>query len=256
MATRAGGYQPGAGSGKTTGSGATPGSSGNRTASSNNAGDATVVTEHGTHDVSGPQNRYSPDKTSTIDSLLKDGYHESAAWVKSLQDKLVKAGLLESGAYTSGLYDEGTLAAYQTLLLRASNYGKTPDETFKLIFESNPTPKGSGGAAGPTFSFQPPDPEQIKQAVKEATPSILGRALSDKESAMLAGEITARLTAAARANFNTDQTGGVASPAFDPQSYIANRAKELHPDEANQYGLIQQGKVFYSMIGAAQEGNG
>lgn len=173
--------------------------------------------------------------------------------IAQMQQELIAAGLLSKKGYKLGKYDEPTRAAYKNLLEYANQSGIDAASALRE-YASTPTVGGDGGSERQPFVAEPLNPLDIKDVIAKTAPDVLGRNLSEDEQNAVVAAYNSILVGAQKTAYNANETGGTAPQPPSVAAFTAQRAKELHPEEADQYGLIQQGKVLYSMIGDFQGG--
>ncbi len=172
--------------------------------------------------------------------------------VKNLQQQLIDAGYLNDKKVLEGVYDAATQRAYKAALLEAS----TLSTTF-LDLVGAKAAAGIGAASGrqrQPFSFQPPDPADVRKIVQAAAVQELGGGLTDDEIGRLTAEIDTRLRSSAQSAYSTNISGGTATSEFDPKEYATQRARELHPGTAKGYGEFTGVQMLLDMIGQPANG--
>lgn len=196
-------------------------------------------------------------------NMLKSLSSRNPATVKALMEKLYAAGFFGNTnakdiAWTDGS-DPRNRAAYAWAIALAVQTDEDRgggvmsfDQFLDQRSKDFAGLVGQGGS-GQKFAFQPQDPAAVRAAIEEVVPKYLGQRLSEGETAALVSEINAKSQQAARAAFNANQNGGVASPAFDPKTYVETRARELHPDLA---GATDRATVAQTFLDAIHAGSG
>lgn len=238
---------------------ATPGSSANQPASGKKKYglDVTVGYEGGgiggdprVRHTGATRNEFQPRMPVTRDlgDVLQAVYRMPKDQVKRLQDRLVGAGLLSRKAITYGVADEDTVAAYEKLLLRASYGHKTPDEALDEAIAAGAPSLDGGGRERAPFSPTVSSPEEIRAALDQAVPAIIGHALSDAESTQLVSLYQSLQVRAQRQAYDTAESGGTSTSVVPFDVFAEQQAKRLHPDDAQTRGLANLAKAFLSGI--------
>ncbi len=170
--------------------------------------------------------------------LLAKPFKEGKAEVTKLQHKLIAAGFLSEKAVTLGIYDPATIAAYQEALTSAHFYNKMFDAIITDRVEAGA--KRVDATTGATFSYQPDDPAKIRRLLNEDLPAIIGHGLSDVETEALVARWQARTQQSARSAFDAQQSGGVASPQPDFETFVQTEAERIDPNgvQANKFGAL------------------
>lgn len=248
------GYTPGQGAGSTSG-GAAPGTSGNKgkgmplvpLAGADKYERKSTNVELYYQDVHGRQQVH---HGKFLFDLLVDPSRMSVDDVHLLQQQLYDAGyygtLSAKNMRWGDRYDVRTREALGRAIVDIGNTQKTGEKgTFFEILRNRGAylseaaarslAGGSGRERAP-FSFQPADPQELRDAFAQIVPSVLGRKLSDAETEELVKQFQARQISAAKSAYAAEAAGGIAQPAPDFESFAKQKTKELHGDEADTFG--------------------
>ncbi len=212
---------------KTTTNGAAAGSSKNTS-----SGGFTVILQHGS-----PGTGKKTYKGASVKDLLDQFKTLGKQQIQAMQLNLISAGYLtekQIESWGSGL-DAKTREAYKRMLTFASTNRFTPSEALELLIATEQQKSALKGPKAPVFSYTPPDPQELRDAFNEILPAYMGRALDAAETEKLVGEFSSKIAAYARSEFNTAQGGGASLPKPDFESFAKQRAKELHPEEADTF---------------------
>lgn len=247
-------YRPGQGAGAT--NGATPGTSRNQP--------ATGKQVYGVDVMIGRQkpNAYvwwqTPNSnipiTEDLGKALQAVYGMGTDQVKKLQDRLVAAGVLSRKAITYGVADEDTVDAYQKILLRngytlqAGHY-ETVDETIDKAISAGPP--SLDAQQGAPFSPQVSDPAEIKQALNEQLPGILGHTVSDAELNSLVAVYQSLQVKAQKSAYDTNISGGTSTQVVPIDVFAQQQAERLHPTDVQVKKLANTAKQFAQIISSS-----
>lgn len=179
----------------------------------------------------GEQQYYEYQQQPTFfESDLNRPYSWSPNSIASLQSDLVAAGLLSAKGFSLGVYDAATRSAFSGVLTYANRSGLTSIDEAVAVFLKQP--RGGASSGRRPFHAELPHPDDIKAVVDATVPNIIGRTLNDQEKQAVIAAYNSVVTGAQRAAYNADEAGGTVTDAPRMDTFVAQQARALHPDEA------------------------
>lgn len=174
--------------------------------------------------------------------------------VAGLQSDLVAAGLLSEKGFALGEYDDRTRNAYKKVLSYANQLGVDADTAFGRLLKAGFGGRGpgGGGASRAPFHAELPNPDDVKAVVDATVPNIIGRTLTDDEKAAVIAAYNAVATGAQQNAYNTAASGGTTTEAPAIDTFVASKAKELHPEEADLFGKFNLVGDVTRLLGLGQ----
>lgn len=188
-------------------------------------------------------------KQATILQHVTDLYQMSKPELRKLQEQLYSGHFYADAYYSkngktklqSEYADDDTRAALVNALIDAARSGRTLDQT---IAESAAAFAAAGGPGSGTdiapFSPQVSSPEEIRAALNQQLPTILGHGVSDVELDSLTTLYQSLQMGAQRQTYDTAQSGGTATNVIPIDVFAQQQAEKLHPNEAqaNKFGAL------------------
>lgn len=175
--------------------------------------------------------------------------------IARLQSDLVSAGLLKRTGFSLGVYDSKTRSAYEQVLSLANRSGKTASEALDEFLQA---PFIDDDAKEKPRIFRPvvDSPEDLKKALNEQLPEIMGRSVSDGELNQMVSAYQNLQVQAQRREFDTAETGGTIAQAMSPETFAEQEAQRIAPNEVYAKKLANQANVFAGMFNQASSDAG
>lgn len=179
--------------------------------------------------------------------MLQQPFGKTTAEVADIQRKLVAGGFLATDAFTNGIYDDNTISAYKDALTSASFYNRQFDQIIQDRVKAGAKPLGGTQGPGP-FNAQESSPAEIKAALNDALPNILGHGLTDDELDNVTALYQSLQVKAQRQSYDTNISGGVATAVEPIDVFAQEQAKRLYPNDVQTKSLANVAKQFQSAI--------